>query len=133
KSELVREALRRYIEDREWEAGRSYGSARARALGITEADVDRLIHEHRQEKRQKLARPRSDSEAHLATQAKASSRPMEMNFEEDTEFFALCMEELRELEAELGPGTLTIEEAHRILSKVPGSMVEDIDEDRGDR
>lgn len=58
KSELVREALRRYIEDREWEAVRAYGSARARALGITEADVDRLIHEHRQEKQKKLARPR---------------------------------------------------------------------------
>ncbi len=61
KSELVREALRRYIEDREWEAVRAYGSARARALGITEADVDRLIHEHRQEKRKKLARLRRAS------------------------------------------------------------------------
>ena len=56
KSELVGEALRRYIEDREWEAVRAYSSARARALGITEADVDRLIHEHRQERRKKLAR-----------------------------------------------------------------------------
>jgi len=58
KSELVREALRRYIEDREWEAVRAYGSARARARGITEADVDRLIHEHRQEKRKKTPRLR---------------------------------------------------------------------------
>lgn len=58
KSELVREALRRYIEDREWEAVRAYGSARARALGVTEADVDRLIHEHRREKRKRLARLR---------------------------------------------------------------------------
>jgi len=61
KSELVREALRRYIEDREWEAVRAYGSVRARALGITEADVDRLIHEHRQEKRKKLAHLRRAS------------------------------------------------------------------------
>jgi hypothetical protein len=73
------------------------------------------------------------SEARLATQAKASDRPTDINLEEDTEFLALCMEELRGLEAELGPETLTIEEAHRILSKVPGSMVEDIHEDRGDR
>lgn len=35
KSELVREALRRYIEDREWEAVRAYSSARARALAST--------------------------------------------------------------------------------------------------
>jgi hypothetical protein len=73
------------------------------------------------------------SETRLATQAKAAGRPTDINFEEDTEFLALCMEELRELEAELGPGTLTVDEAHRILSKVPGSMVEDIHEDRGDR
>jgi len=57
KSELVREALRRYLEDREWKAIRAYGAARA--LGITEADVDRLIHEHRREKRKKSSRLRS--------------------------------------------------------------------------
>lgn len=56
KSELVREALRRYIEDKEWAAIRSYGVARAKARGITEADVDRIIHEYRQEKRKKAAR-----------------------------------------------------------------------------
>lgn len=56
KSELVREALRRYIEDKEWENIRSYGAARAKARGITEADVDRIIHEHRQEKRKKAVR-----------------------------------------------------------------------------
>lgn len=73
------------------------------------------------------------SEARFATQANASGRPTDINFEEDTEFLALCLEELRELEAELGSETLTIAEAHRILSKVPGSMVADINEDRGDR
>jgi CopG family transcriptional regulator/antitoxin EndoAI len=56
KSELVREALRRYIDDKEWTALRSYGTARAKARGITEADVDRIIHEYRQEKRKKAAR-----------------------------------------------------------------------------
>lgn len=56
KSELVREALRRYIEDTEWEAIRSYGASRAKARGITEADIDRIIHEHRQEKRKKATR-----------------------------------------------------------------------------
>ncbi len=53
KSELVREALRRYIEDQEWHALRAYSTARASARGITEADVDRLIHDYRQEKRAK--------------------------------------------------------------------------------
>ena len=59
KSELVREALRRYIEDKEWETIRAYGAARAKARGITEADVDRIIHEPRQEKRKKAARSES--------------------------------------------------------------------------
>ena len=55
-------------------------------------------------------------------------------FDEDTEYLALCMEELRELEAEQGDSTKpTIEDAWRILAKVPGSMVDDINEDRGDR
>lgn len=56
KSELVREALRRYIEDQEWNTIRSYGAARAKARDITEADVDRIIHEYRQEKRKKATR-----------------------------------------------------------------------------
>lgn len=73
------------------------------------------------------------SEAPPATYAKAAGHPADIDFEEDTEFLALCMEELRELEADLGPEALTIDEAHRILSKVPGSMVEDVQEDRGDR
>ena len=54
--------------------------------------------------------------------------------DEDTEYLALCMEELRELEAEQsGAKKPTIQDAWRILSKVPGSMVDDINEDRGDR
>ena len=52
---------------------------------------------------------------------------------EDTEFLAHCAEELREIEAELGPDALTVENARRILSRVPGSMAEAIIEDRGDR
>ncbi len=56
KSELVREALRRYIEDKEWKTIRMYGATRAKARGVTEADVDRIIHEHRQEKRKKTTR-----------------------------------------------------------------------------
>jgi len=58
--------------------------------------------------------------------------PADAGIDEDTEFLALCAKELREIEAEVGADALTIEEAHRILSKVPGSMVEDIQEDRGE-
>ncbi|MGH9434054.1 MAG: ribbon-helix-helix protein, CopG family [Terriglobia bacterium] len=50
-SELVREALRHYERQRWWEETNAYGRARAAALGIREEDVDRLIHEHRQQKR----------------------------------------------------------------------------------
>ncbi len=51
KSELFREALRRYLQEREWRELRRYGAVRAQRLGIREADVDRLIHEHRAERR----------------------------------------------------------------------------------
>jgi predicted transcriptional regulator len=50
-SELVREALRQYERHRWWEETNAYGRARAKALGIREEDVDRVIHEYRREKR----------------------------------------------------------------------------------
>lgn len=52
-SELVREALRHYERERWWEETNAYGGARAQALRLREDDVDRLIHEARQEKRRK--------------------------------------------------------------------------------
>jgi CopG family transcriptional regulator / antitoxin EndoAI len=61
-SELMREALRTYMSERQartqqsWQELLQYGQARAKELGITtEEDVDRLIHEYRREKREKLA------------------------------------------------------------------------------
>lgn len=47
KSDLFREALRRYIEERRWADLRRYGARRARKLGLTEPDVGRLIAAHR--------------------------------------------------------------------------------------
>ena len=45
KSELVREALRMYIEERRWRKLQRQTAIKARALGIrTEKDVDRLVH-----------------------------------------------------------------------------------------
>jgi len=55
-SELVREALRWYERQRWWEETNAYGRARAEALGIRDQDVDRLIHEYRQEKRSRAKR-----------------------------------------------------------------------------
>jgi hypothetical protein len=48
---LVREALRQYERHRWWEETNAYARARAKTRGIREADVDRVIHEYRREKR----------------------------------------------------------------------------------
>ncbi len=48
KSELVREALRFYLEERRWRKLQRHTTVRAQALGIqTEDDVNRLVHEAR--------------------------------------------------------------------------------------
>ena len=52
-SELLRETFRRYKWEREWNELNAYGRAKAKAMGITEKDVNRLIQEYRQEQRQK--------------------------------------------------------------------------------
>lgn len=49
--ELVREAIERYMDEREWHKLVAYGQERARTLGLTDADIPRLIAEARQEKR----------------------------------------------------------------------------------
>ena len=48
-SELIREALRLYIDDREWRSLLHYGQRRARELGIAPEDVERLLDEYRAE------------------------------------------------------------------------------------
>ncbi len=47
KSELFREALRRYIQEQRWTELRQYGAQQARKLGIREPGVERLIEEYR--------------------------------------------------------------------------------------
>lgn len=47
KSELFREALRRYIEERRWREIQHYGAERARRAGLTETDVERAVAEYR--------------------------------------------------------------------------------------
>ncbi len=52
-SELIREALRRYLYERDLEDLRAKSQAKAARLGITEADVIPLIHQLRRERRDK--------------------------------------------------------------------------------
>ncbi len=47
RSELFREALRRYIEERRWRELQRYGASRARGPGMREADVERAVQEFR--------------------------------------------------------------------------------------
>jgi CopG family transcriptional regulator / antitoxin EndoAI len=47
RSELIREALRRYIADREYRRLQRYCIEKAKSLGLMEEDVERLVEEHR--------------------------------------------------------------------------------------
>lgn len=47
KSELFREALRRYLQEQRWAELRLYGVQQARKLGIKEAEVERVIEAYR--------------------------------------------------------------------------------------
>ena len=47
RSELFREALRRYIQERKWHELQRYGARQAQRLGVTETDVERAIGEYR--------------------------------------------------------------------------------------
>ena len=50
RSELIREAVRRYVEDKnEWDAIFAYGRRKARELKLTEDDVVRIVREFREE------------------------------------------------------------------------------------
>lgn len=46
--ELLQKAVERYLKDRRWQKLLAYGERHARSLGLTDADVPRLIEEYRQ-------------------------------------------------------------------------------------
>jgi len=48
KSEFLREAIRQYIEAREWSELKKYGAQQALKLGIREEDVEDLVDEVRE-------------------------------------------------------------------------------------
>jgi hypothetical protein len=47
--EMLREAIERYLSNRRWQRIFAYGEERARALGLSEEDIPRLIAESRGE------------------------------------------------------------------------------------
>jgi predicted transcriptional regulator len=48
-SEVLAEAVDRYVKDEQWDALKRYGRKRASEQGLTEADVARLVSEYRKE------------------------------------------------------------------------------------
>jgi CopG family transcriptional regulator/antitoxin EndoAI len=52
-SELVREALREYERNRQWDEMNVYGQAKARELGLTESDVEPAVRAVRAERRKR--------------------------------------------------------------------------------
>ena len=58
-SELIREALRLYMDDREWRSLVRHGQRRAREQGVAPEDVERLVDELRAEQ-QKAQGGRTD-------------------------------------------------------------------------
>ena len=48
-SQVVAEAVGRYIKEVQWQSLKAYGRERALARGLTEADVPRLIEESRRD------------------------------------------------------------------------------------
>jgi len=47
RSELLREALRRYMEEQEWKETLRYGRMRAKEKGITEDQVEDIVDAYR--------------------------------------------------------------------------------------
>jgi len=50
--DVLRDAIESYRKEQRWRRTLAYGADRAKALGLTEADVPRLIAEYRRDKRQ---------------------------------------------------------------------------------
>lgn len=58
-SGVVREGLKRMAAEQYWQQVHAVARPKARALGITESDVERLVQEYRQEKRTKTSKKTS--------------------------------------------------------------------------
>jgi Arc/MetJ-type ribon-helix-helix transcriptional regulator len=58
-SGVVREGLKRLASEQYWQEVQAVAKPKAKALGITESDVNRLVEEYRQEKRTKAIKKKS--------------------------------------------------------------------------
>jgi len=47
KSDLLRDAVRRYVLESRWRALQEFGRVQARKLGLKETDVERIVQEYR--------------------------------------------------------------------------------------
>jgi len=56
-ADVSRDVIERGLEERRWQRTLAYGRERAAALGLTEADIPRLIAESRREHRQGQSSP----------------------------------------------------------------------------
>ena len=54
-SELLQEAVRRYLIQTQIRELQSYGKQQSEDLGLAEGDVERLIHDYRREQRERRA------------------------------------------------------------------------------
>ncbi len=52
--EVVEDAVTHYVSDKRWQRVLDYGKGQAKALGYTEEDVERLIHDSRAERDRSL-------------------------------------------------------------------------------
>jgi hypothetical protein len=50
-SDVLRDAVERYLRERRWQKIFAYGERRARELGLSEEEIPRLIAEYRREQR----------------------------------------------------------------------------------
>jgi hypothetical protein len=77
-TELLREAVEHYLENRRWQRLIAFGQEQARSLGLTEADVPRLIAEYREEKRQgrQVIGVTADSNIYVGAAVRRGSSPV---------------------------------------------------------
>lgn len=73
RSELLREALRRYVDEQEWRKQFRHAEMSAKARGLTKDQVDSLIDSLRASETQK-ARPVSDIDSFMAPSRRKGKR-----------------------------------------------------------
>lgn len=56
KTDVLREAINRYLEERRWKELREYGARQAAKLGLREKDVERLREEYWEERQAELSK-----------------------------------------------------------------------------